>query len=112
MKRVIAVVFAIVMICSLAACGENKKGEGNSVVGGDEQISESKPAIFGDSNVLEVIEGDFSYCLHRKSDSEVDVKITGYRGSSSTVNIGLCRYHDWRLRFLLLQFLNLCHNTG
>ena len=48
--------------------------------------AETKPAIFGPEDTIEITEGNFSYKLTYK-DSMVDVELTKYSGSSSALDI-------------------------
>ena len=70
MKRILAVLLAMIMVISFAACG-----------GGEDKFD-----IFDNSDVVNVNEGGFSFTLTRE-DSEVDVRLTKYEGSATALNI-------------------------
>lgn len=115
MKRIIAVILAVVLVVSLAACGGNETadtgskaekycfncgkdiakdvafceycGTAQNSTNSDKEESSDEPDVFAESDIVEITKNDFSYTLHRKSNSQVDVKITKYHGKSSDVKI-------------------------
>lgn len=81
MKRIIAIILAMIMVFSLVACSSNRTEKTH------DNLVSSKPAIFGDSDKLEVTEGDFSYTLIYVPNSPLNVSVTKYNGTDSVVNI-------------------------
>ena len=82
MKRILAVVLAVVMVFALVACNDASKNSGEV----SSQPTPSKPAIFGDSDEITVTEGDFEFRL-KYNNGSISVALLDYYGGSRIVSI-------------------------